>query len=926
MRFIPLFQLGALIVLACKTSFAVEVSINTDLTHQTISGFGASITGNSEVRVPLYQSDAFRDFVAYELGLSVLRMQIDPAVSTEEIANYEEISYSDFNAGKDSGASITIDFARALIDRDPSVRVIGSAWSPPGWMKENGRTHGTRSGFILDRNRGYDDDNRLRDDRYDHYAKFLVEYTKMLEARGTPLYGISPQNELMFTQYFDSAMYTGEEYARIVRKLGQRFEAEGLQRPLIFGPEDMTQAVYNPGGSGVDGTRHNPYVDNLMAPGTAEYFDVWATHGYTDGVNSGGSQDPGRYWERIKQFGRPYWITEGGTGGHEWPTPITSGIAAYLHYALVNANVELFTAWQVQDPVPSTHSVMAWDTPTKKTYAAMHYWRFVRPGFKRVDANFVGLSGSLRVSAYKDPSGERLVVVAINPSSSPQSLDISITGAVEVDSFQAFQTTASSNLKYLGPVNVNEGKVSVQLPGYSITTLAELQPLQSITLDRDSLQLERGLREKLTPLLSPADATNRRLTWTSSDPDIAVVDGGGWITGISEGHATITAVADDGGHEASAVVQVLPRTSWEWVEWEVANEFSDTGTFLGWLYIPYQSDWVYSYAIDAWLYLPERNVMGQYAWLYFIDSEAPMPTETVGATSLLEVSAVKSAAQHTNVAVGKSITYSAASDGSPGEGLIDGDTSTSEASRWSVEVYPQWALIDLQGMYEISQFRLYPLENRGYAYKIETSQDGETYQLTVDKQSNRQGGQVLSDNVDVIARYVLLTITGSGGYGGGWISIGEFQIIGAEAVVPVGGVQLSHSTISRGVGQTWRLSATVIPEFASNKEVSWSSSDESVAVVDSDGRLAAIGEGTTTVTVTTEDGGFTASAEVVVGNERRWSRWLLDEGDFVDTGSFAGALYVDPQSGWVYSYPLSAWIYLPEEQIYHGGSWGLLVR
>ncbi|MGH8021297.1 MAG: hypothetical protein ACREIA_24055, partial [Opitutaceae bacterium] len=129
---------------------------------------------------------------------------------------------------------------------------IGSVWSPPGWMKENGSRTGTRAGCLLDPKRDYDDDNRLRPDRYRHFAKWIVEWARYMESQGTPFFAISLQNELMFTQWFESTLYSPDEYARVVQVTGEMFESEGVRKPLFFGPEDMTQAAY------ADAVRHRP--------------------------------------------------------------------------------------------------------------------------------------------------------------------------------------------------------------------------------------------------------------------------------------------------------------------------------------------------------------------------------------------------------------------------------------------------------------------------------------------------------------------------------------------------------------------------------------------------------------------------------------------------------------------------------------------
>ncbi len=80
----------------------------------------------------------------------------------------------------------------------------------------------------------------------------------------------------------------------------------------------------------------------------------------------------------------------------------------------------------------------------------------------------------------------------------------------------------------------------------------------------------------------------------------------------------------------------------------------------------------------------------------------------------------------------------------------------------------------------------------------------------------------------------------------------------------VSSVSLDKTSLSLQVGGTATLKATVLPATAKLKTVIWSSSDEAVATVDENGRVTAHSLGSATITVTTKDGGFTASCEVNV--------------------------------------------------------------
>ena len=80
----------------------------------------------------------------------------------------------------------------------------------------------------------------------------------------------------------------------------------------------------------------------------------------------------------------------------------------------------------------------------------------------------------------------------------------------------------------------------------------------------------------------------------------------------------------------------------------------------------------------------------------------------------------------------------------------------------------------------------------------------------------------------------------------------------------VTGVTIEPSEAELTVGSSTKLTATVLPENASNKNVVYSVDDESILSVDQDGNITGLSLGTATVTVTTEDGGFTASTEITV--------------------------------------------------------------
>ena len=86
---------------------------------------------------------------------------------------------------------------------------------------------------------------------------------------------------------------------------------------------------------------------------------------------------------------------------------------------------------------------------------------------------------------------------------------------------------------------------------------------------------------------------------------------------------------------------------------------------------------------------------------------------------------------------------------------------------------------------------------------------------------------------------------------------------GGSSTVSVTGITLNKPAVSLGIGESVTLTATVAPSDATNKAVTWTSSDEDVAEV-TNGVVTAISEGTAVITATTADGGFEASCTVTV--------------------------------------------------------------
>ena len=102
-----------------------------------------------------------------------------------------------------------------------------------------------------------------------------------------------------------------------------------------------------------------------------------------------------------------------------------------------------------------------------------------------------------------------------------------------------------------------EIRASAVAGGESDTCVVKvIREVEGVTLNANTLTISKGSETTLTAMVSPADATNKNVTWASSNPAVASVDTNGKVTAVGVGTATITATTASGGKQASCVITV----------------------------------------------------------------------------------------------------------------------------------------------------------------------------------------------------------------------------------------------------------------------------------------------------------------------------------------------------------------------------------
>ena len=98
---------------------------------------------------------------------------------------------------------------------------------------------------------------------------------------------------------------------------------------------------------------------------------------------------------------------------------------------------------------------------------------------------------------------------------------------------------------------------------YLFEEVKEQVAVTGVTVEPSTSTIEAKKTVQLTANVQPANATNKKVNWSSSNTDAATVDANGKVKGVAEGTATITATTVDGGKTATATVTVTPSTSTE---------------------------------------------------------------------------------------------------------------------------------------------------------------------------------------------------------------------------------------------------------------------------------------------------------------------------------------------------------------------------
>lgn len=441
----------------------VIVRIDAAQRFQTIDGFGGY--GAADVwwsKAPHFDR-RFVHRLIDDLGLTILRDSVPMGLEAENdngdpyVTDYARIERFERVPGDETDPAQHFLYLRAMHEAGLQ-RLVATVWSPPAWMKYNGRlgngTSRSNSAPAYTRTPG-PQTNQLRDDEYAEFAEFCVAYIRLLKRRtGIDLYAISLQNEPRFSQFYASAVYDPDSLAKLIKVVGQRFRREGITTK-IFAPEDVNN---------VKTIRR--YLGAILGdPLANRYVDIFAVHNYkADGVTA--SESAPRDWQSTYAAaaagGKRLWMTEtSGFDSHSITGALS--LARSMYNALYYGRVSAWLYWQMS--VSRGEGLIENGRPTLLYYVSKQFYKNIRPGAVRIGAS--SSDGDLLALAFSGPPGLSKTVVLINLSAAPRRAFIS--GDAGASAARAITTSAGAQYRET-PLEQPAVK-GVYCPGLSVTTL-----------------------------------------------------------------------------------------------------------------------------------------------------------------------------------------------------------------------------------------------------------------------------------------------------------------------------------------------------------------------------------------------------------------------------------------------------------------------
>jgi glucosylceramidase len=390
------------------------IEVDEAKTFQTIDGFGYCLTGGSAKLLhqmgTAERAKLLRELFATDgnnIGVSYLRLSIGASDLDEKVFSYDDLptgqtdpELSKFSLAPDQPHLIPV--LKEILAINPKIKILGSPWSPPTWMKTNGDSKG----------------GSLKPEFYDAYARYFVKYTQGMKAAGIRIDAITVQNEPLHPGNNPSLLMLAEQQAEFIKKsLGPAFRTAKLDTKIICYDHNADKPEYP--------------LTVLGDKEAAQYVDGSAFHLYAGPI------------EALSKVHDAYpaknvYFTEQWVGAK---SQFDGNLRWHVKTLIVGATrnwARTVLEWNLAaDPQQNPHTpggcteclgaiTLAGNAVTRNEayYIIAHASKFARPGSVRIAST---LPDGLPNVAFRSPTGQRVLVV-VNDGKAPQTFNIRQNG------------------------------------------------------------------------------------------------------------------------------------------------------------------------------------------------------------------------------------------------------------------------------------------------------------------------------------------------------------------------------------------------------------------------------------------------------------------------------------------------------------------
>lgn len=373
------------------------IEVDNKQRFQSIDGFGYTLTGGSASLINSLDGttkDALlKDVFSTEkngIGVSYLRISIGASDLSSDTFTYNELPAGETDPNQDKFSieremKDLVPILKKIVALNPTIKILGSPWTAPTWMKDNGSFKG----------------GSLKPELYTSYAHYLVKYVNAMKEQGITIDAITIQNEPLHPGNVPSMFMEAKDQATFIKTaLGPVFKSAGLKTKIIVYDHNADRPDYP--------------ISILNDADAKQYVDGSAFHLYGGDI-SALSTVHDAHPDRNVYF-TEQWV--GGPGN--FSEDLKWHVATLVIGATRNWSRNVLEWNLAADPNYAPHTeggcttclgaITIGQTVTKNVayYVIGHASKFVRPGSVRIASN---VTDKLQNVAFETPEGKKVLIV-----------------------------------------------------------------------------------------------------------------------------------------------------------------------------------------------------------------------------------------------------------------------------------------------------------------------------------------------------------------------------------------------------------------------------------------------------------------------------------------------------------------------------------